>query len=208
MTHTLHRRGTKASLNKDYVFLCMAAKGINEDGADDKMREFLRVVIKHGAVNVGDMRTGNIFCCNAEEIIAKVTSTSIVHGVFTDRDTVSKVMASLKQANLGMSVVVSGPFSSVDEACKKAGLIPHSVDYSAGIWGKTEKMAHQELLECTTMCGHAMISANLVENVVTRIKAGVISPKAGSIEIGKVCCCGIFNPVRAEKVLRKLAKQS
>ena len=141
MTHTLHRKGTRESLNRDYIFLCMAAKGINEDGADDKMREFLRIVIKHNAVNIGDMRTGNIFCCNPEEIISKVTSTSIVHGVFTDPAVVSKVMKSLKNANLGMSVVVSGPFSSVEELCKKTGIKPHSVDYSAGIWGKTEKLA-------------------------------------------------------------------
>ena len=205
MTHTLHRRGTRESLNRDYIFLCMAAKGINEEGADDKMREFLRIVIKHNAVNIGDMRTGNIFCCNPEEIISKVTSTSIVHGVFTDPAVVAKVMKSLKNANLGMSVVVSGPFSSVEELCKKTGIKPHSVDYSAGIWGKTEKLAKPELLECTTMCGHAMISANLVEDIVKRIKAGVINARQGAIEIGKVCCCGIYNPVRAEKILRKLA---
>jgi len=205
MTHTLHRRGTKESLNRDYIFLCMAAKGINEAGADDKMREFLRIVIKHNAVNIGDMRTGNIFCCNPDEIINKVTSTSIVHGVFTDPSVVSKVMKSLKNANLGMSVVVSGPFSSVEELCKKTGIKPHSVDYSAGIWGKTDKLAKPELLECTTMCGHAMISANLVEDIVKRIKAGVINARQGAIEIGKVCCCGIYNPVRAEKILRKLA---
>jgi hypothetical protein len=183
----------------------MAAKGINEAGADDKMREFLRIVIKHNAVNIGDMRTGNMFCCNPDEIISKVTSTSIVHGVFTDPSVVSKVMKSLKNANLGMSVVVSGPFSSVEELCKKTGIKPHSVDYSAGIWGKTDKLAKPELLECTTMCGHAMISANLVEDIVKRIKAGVINARQGAIEIGKVCCCGIYNPVRAEKILRKLA---
>jgi len=205
MTHTLHRRGTRESLNRDYIFLCMAAKGINEEGADDKMREFLRIVIKHNAVNIGDMRTGNIFCCNPEEIISTVTSTSIVHGVFTDPAVVTKVMKSLKNANLGMSVVVSGPFSSVEELCKKTGIKPHSVDYSAGIWGKTEKLAKPELLECTTMCGHAMISANLVEDIVKRIKAGVINARQGSIEMGKVCCCGIYNPVRAERILRKLA---
>ncbi len=205
MTHTLHRKGTRESLNRDYIFLCMAAKGINEDGAADKMREFLRIVIKHNAVNIGDMRTGNIFCCNPEEIISKVTSTSIVHGVFTDPAVVTKVMKSLKNANLGMSVVVSGPFSSVEELCKKTGIKPHSVDYSGGIWGKTEKLARPELLECTTMCGHAMISANLVDDIVKRIKAGVINARQGSIEMGKVCCCGIYNPVRAERILRKLA---
>jgi hypothetical protein len=184
--------------------LCIAAKGINEDGADEKMREFLRTVIKYGAVNFGDMRTGNSFCCNPDEIINKVTSTSIVHGVFTDRATVARVMSSLKRADLGMSVVVSGPFPSVEEACKEAGIVPHSRDFSAGIWGRTDKLARQELLECTTMCGHAMISANLVDDIVKRIKAGVINTRQGSIEMGRVCCCGIYNPVRAERILRKL----
>jgi hypothetical protein len=105
------------------------------------MQEFLRTVIKYGAVNFGDMRTGNSFCCNPEEIIGKVTSTSIVHGVFTDRATVAKVMRSLKKADLGMSVVVSGPFASVEEACKEAGIVPHSRDFSAGIWGKIDRLA-------------------------------------------------------------------
>ncbi len=36
MTHTLHRRGSEESLDKDYVLLCMAAKGINEDGSEDQ----------------------------------------------------------------------------------------------------------------------------------------------------------------------------
>jgi hypothetical protein len=55
------------------------------------------------------------------------------------------------------------------------------------------------------MCGHAMISANLVEDIVKRIKAGVINARQGSLEIGRVCCCGIYNPERAERILRKLA---
>jgi hypothetical protein len=204
MTHTLHRRGTKESLNKDYVLFCMAAKGLNEDDADERMREFLRIVLKHQAINIGDMRTGNSLSCDPDEIIEKVTSTSIVHGVFADLETVTRVMKIVKKANLGMSVVISGPFASIEEACSKAGVARHSVDYSAGIWGRTEKLARPEILEFTTMCGHAMISANLVEEIVKRIQAGVTTVKEGSIEIGKVCSCGIFNTDRAEKMLRKL----
>jgi hypothetical protein len=113
-------------------------------------------------------------------------------------------MKDVKNANLGMSVVVSGPFSSIEEACKVAGLKAHSIDYSAGIWGKTDKLARQEVLEVTTMCGHGMISSNLVEDVLKRIRDGSIDAKEGALEIGKVCCCGIFNQVRAEKILRKL----
>jgi hypothetical protein len=204
MTHTLHRKGTRESLNRDYVFLCMAAKNINEDGSDEKMREFLRIVLKHKAINYGDMRTGNSFYCTPDEIIEKVSSTSIVHGVFTDKDTVTKVMKNLKKANLGMSVVVSGPFASIEEACQEAGVKPHSIDYSGGIWGKTEKLARPEVLEVTTMCGHAMISANLVEEIAKRINAGVITAKEGALELGRVCCCGIYNQDRAKKLLKKL----
>lgn len=207
MTHTLHRRGTEESLNKDYVFLCMAAKGINEDGSEDKMREFLKIILRHEPVNIGDMRTGNMYDDSIEDILAKITSTSIVHGVFTDRDTVAIVLRELKEADLGMSIVVSGPFSSVEEICQAAGLTPHSVDYSADIWGRREKLPSDEILEVTTMCGHAMIASNLVKSLVNDIKAGEISAEDAGKELAKLCECGIFNPSRAAELLSAMASE-
>ena len=205
MTHSLHRRGTEESLNKDYVFLCMSAKGINEEGSEDKMREFLKINLHHNPVNMGDMRTGNMYNCSVDEILAKVTSTSIVHGVFTDRDTVTKVLQELKDADLGMSVVVSGPFTTVEEICQAAGLCPHSVDYSLDIWGKREKLPADEIMEVTTMCGHAMIASNLVKSLVNDIKAGEISAEEAGKEVAKLCECGIFNPSRAADLLSAMA---
>ena len=55
MTHTLHRKGTKQNLSNDFILLTMAAKGINEDGAADKMREFLRIVSRYNPANMGDI---------------------------------------------------------------------------------------------------------------------------------------------------------
>ena len=81
----------------------------------------------------------------------------------------------------------------------------HTIEYSGGIWGKTEKLPAPEVLEFTTMCGHGMISRYLVEDVIKRVKAGTISAKEGSVEIGKQCCCGIYNPDRSEKLLKALA---
>ncbi len=207
MTHTLHRRGTEESLNKDYIFLCMAAKGINEDGSDDKMREFIKIVLRHDPVNVGDMRTGNMYDASIEDILTKVTSTSIVHGVFTDRATVAKVLQELKDANLGMSVVVSGPFSSAKKICQTAGLTPHSVDYSADIWGKRENLPSNETLEVTTMCGHAMVASNLVKSLVNDIKTGEITAEEAGKELAKLCECGIFNPRRATELLSAMASK-
>lgn len=205
MTHTLHRQGSEASLSHDYIFLCMAAKGINEDGSEEKMREFLRVMLRHKPVNIGDMRTGNMYDAKAEDIMAKVTSTSIVHGVFTDPDVVVAALKELKEADLGMSVVVSGVCSTVKECCRQAGLSPHSLDYSAGVWGKTEKLPPREILEVTTMCGHAMVASNLVKSLVQDIKNGEISAEDAARELTRQCECGIFNPVRAAQLLAGMA---
>jgi hypothetical protein len=207
VTHTLHRQGTEESLGDDYIFLCMAAKGINEEGSADKMREFLRIILRHNPVNIGDMRTGNMYHTETEDILAKVTSTSIVHGVFTDQEAVANVLQDLKKADLGMSVVVSGPFSPAIGCCRKAGLQPHSIDYSAGIWGKKEKLPPQEILEITTMCGHAMVASNLVKSLVQDIKAGEISAEEAGKELAKQCECGIFNPARATRLLQAMASK-
>ena len=205
MTHTLHRQGNKESLAKDYIFLCMAAKGFNEDGADEKMREFLRIMMRHNPVNAGDMQSGNMFNSNMDDILTKVTSTSIVHGVFIDSDTATKVLQELKDADLGMSVVVSGPFDSVDCICKAAGLSPHSLDFSGGIWGNTKKLPAKEVQEVTTMCGHAMVASNLVKSLADDLKAGQITADEAGKELAKQCACGIFNPARAAELLQGMA---
>ena len=207
MTHTLHRRGSEESLSKDYVLLCMAAKGINEEGSEEKMREFLRINLRHNPVNMGDMRTGNMFGVSTDEILEKVTSTSIVHGVFTDREIVADVLRDLKEADLGMSVVVSGPFSCVGEICRNTGLSPHSVDYSLDIWGKREKLPSDDILEIATMCGHAMVAPNLVKSLVEDIKAGSTTAEEAGKEISRICECGIFNPNRAAELLKAMASE-
>ena len=207
MTHTLHRRGSVESLSKDYALLCMAAKGINEEGSPDKMREFLKINLRHNPVNVGDMRTGNMYNRSIDEILEKVTSTSIVHGVFTDREKVTSVLQDLKKADLGMSVVVSGPFNCVGEICMAAGLSPHSVDYSLDIWGNKEKLPADEALEVTTMCGHAMVATNLVKSLVDDIKAGNVTVEDAGKELARICECGIFNPSRAAELLRSMASE-
>jgi hypothetical protein len=205
MTHTLHRRGSEKSLERDYVLLCMAAKEINEEGSAEKMREFLRINLRHNPVNIGDMRTGNMYNVPVDEIMEKVTSTSIVHGVFTDRETVMNVLKDLKKADLGLSVVVSGPFGCVGELCRAAGLSPHSVDYSGAIWGKRDKLPPDDILEVTTMCGHAMVASNLVKSLVDEVKSGGKSAEDAGKELARICECGIFNPLRAAELLKEMA---
>ena len=55
------------------------------------------------------------------------------------------------------------------------------------------------------MCGHAMISANLVKSMVQEIKAGTKTPEEAAKVLAPQCACGIFNPARAAKLLAAMA---
>jgi len=184
----------------------MSAKGFpNEEGSAEKMRKTLEIAQKHNPVNIGDMKTGNILAITVDEIMKSIKDTSIIHAVFTNIENAAAFAKEVKEAELGISLVVSAPFERAWKVADMAGCIGHTIEYSGGIWGKTEKLPALEVLEFTTMCGHGMISRYLIEDVIKRVKAGEMSAKNGAIEIGKQCCCGIYNPDRGEKLLKALA---
>ena len=205
MTHTLHRQGNEQNLKHDYVLLAKAANGVNEVGAADKLRQFLRIALHHKAVNMGHGRVGNMYTVGAEEVITKVTDNCTVTVVFDDLDRVVRFVQEIKDANLGMSVVISSLFHASRECCAKVGLAPHSIEHSLGIWGKKEKLAPQKELELTTMCGHGLISASLVDSLVENLKSGRTTADAASRELARQCQCGIFNPTRGAKLLKAMA---
>ena len=205
MTHTLHRQGNEQNLKHDYVLLAKAANGINEVGAADKLRQFLQMALRHKAVNMGHSRVGNMYTVGAEEVIAKVTDNCTVTVVFDDLDRVVRFVQEVKDVDLGMSVVISSLFYSSMECCTKARLTPHSIEHSLGIWGKKKKLAPQKELELTTMCGHGLISANLVDSLVQDLKSGRTTADAASLELAKQCECGIFNPARGAELLKAMA---
>lgn len=204
MTHSLHRRGTAESLSQDYVLLMLPAVGINDEGHEPKLLEFLRLALRHDPVNMGSMEMGNMYSHKIEEVMG--AAHGIVHAVFDNPQTVTQFLKELKEADLGQSVVVSGIFKSVDECLAKAGMKHHTANFSLGIWGKTEKLPSDDILEVTTMCGHGLVSVNLVKSVVEEIKAGRKTPEAAAKELAPQCACGIFNPIRATKLLAAMAE--
>lgn len=202
MTHTLHRKGTADDLSTDYVMLCIRAAGINDSGSDAKLQEFLRIATHHAPKNIGSVRM-NMYSHKPAEVIADAHA--VAHAVFDNQQAVTQVLRELKEADLGLSVVVSGILDSVNECCQQAGLKRHTVEFSLGIWGKTERLPSNDILEVTTMCGHAMVSANLVESMATDIKKGIRSPDGAAGELASHCCCGVFNPARATRLLAAMA---
>lgn len=203
MTHTLHRRGTAESLSEDYALIMLRAMGINNSGYLPKVQEFLRIASRHNPVNLGSEQKGSMYEYSLEEIIADAKGDS--HVVFDNPRAVTEFLSELKEADLGLSVVVSGIFENVDECLEKAGLKHHTANFSLGIWGRTEKLPGDDILEVTTMCGHGLIATNLVKAMVKEIKSGTKTPEQAATVLTPQCTCGIFNPTRAAKLLAAMA---
>jgi hypothetical protein len=88
-------------------------------------------------------------------------------------------------------VSVSGHFDEVKGACQEIGLVPHTVQYSLGIAGKRELLPDENVLEITTMCGHAMVSPNLLLHPITKIDAVKLTYAEAALELSRQCECGI-----------------
>ena len=204
MTHTLHRRGDEKGLSEDYVMLIMPAKGINEDDAQEKLHRIWELLASHKPhlVNFGNATTGNSHTTDLDTL--KKSVNRLIHAVFKDRERLKACLKEIKERDFGLSVVLSGLYSDVEKLCAEIGLAPHTVEHSLGIHGNTVKLPDEGVLEITTMCGHALVSASLVTHLADRIESGEMDFKAASTELSRGCACGIFNPYRAEKLLKKL----
>lgn len=208
MTHTLHRLGTDTELlREDYVILVMPSKDINHVGSGPKLRRFFEIALGSGAIKIGDCRKGNQYHQGGlDRVLQNVEDRAVIHAVFKDRESVIRCLKALKAADLGMSVVVSGLFDEVGKCCRGAELTPHTINQSLGRWGRTDKLPATGVVEIHTMCGHGMVSVNLIQKAVSRIKAGKWTPEKAAEHLFKPCMCGIFNPHRAAKILARLAQ--
>jgi hypothetical protein len=206
MTNTLHRQGTADSLKNDYVIFAHTAKGITREGSASKLQEFMRICLKYYPVNIGDGKQGNIHQddINIQKLIANQGDGAGAAAVFTDLETLQKVIEELIKADLGISINISGLLEGVQQCCRKAGIERHSVEHSVGFWGATDRLPEREILEFNTMCGHGMVSFNLIRKMIEYVKLRRLTPKKAAKIMAKCCECGVFNPVRAETLLEKI----
>ena len=206
MTHTNHRQGTIESIRGDWVVQMRMAQGINDDGSNLKLKKFLQLSLKHDPVNAGCSRIGNTVTVGWEKLIDEVgknEKSAVTHVVFDSVDKVAGFLKDLVKADLGLSVVVSGIHTETDRICREAGTRRHTVNYSLGVWGKTELLPHPKILEITMMCGHALIPFNLVRRMAKAVRNGSLSLEQAAEELAKPCVCGIFNTKRAQALIQE-----
>jgi len=186
--------------------LAIRAKGFNDEGNLWRLLKILQMAARYPIVNFADVKNGSKFTTDLDTILNTDKDLPMVQMVFTNKDDMTRFMEDLKQADLGISVVASGLFEEIFQCCKKAGLTPHSVNYSLGVHGRTEKLPPKEIMEITTMCGHALVSRNLVTKLVADIRKEKENGFSAAEKLARNCICGIFNPVRAAKILEAISK--
>jgi hypothetical protein len=227
MTNTLHRCGSAESFSDDFIVFAIPARGINDANAVEKQRRFLKIARKHNPVNIGDASHGALFhpskdlnpsvhwrgragniSQDFEQVVSGVSCPTTVSAVFDNVDAVVAFIKELKHADIGLSINISGSLDKAQECARRAGLERHSVEYSLGFFGGTDRMADRQTLEISTMCGHGMLSFSFVRKLVDWVKQGRRKPEEASETLARFCSCGIFNPTRACRLFEDAKKHS
>ncbi len=204
MTHSLHRCGTIESLKGDYVLLARVA---GRPPVAPELARIAEIIFEVGPTNTGSSRikTNMALGFDKEEFIRQIPGASVLLASFSSKEKIGQALKKLIEADLGISIVVSGLIDEVIPLAQELGLRPHTINLSMGIIGKTEKLPEQEILDLTTMCGHALIAANLVRKSIREVASGAKTPREASTTLAKPCVCGIFNLDRSDLLLAKQA---
>ncbi len=209
MSHSLHRYGTAENLKNDFCIYARAARGINRDNCGDKLRRILSIYLSEEVVNFGSSHSGKCFLAGLkpEEYAQTLDHSYGIIASFADRKAVLGVLRRMREAGLGISVVVSGLIGEVKEIAREAGLEPHTALLSLGIRGKRSLLPEGEILEITTMCGHSLVSTGLARAVIAGVRGGTLTPAEGALRLTRPCTCGIFNTVRCAGLLQKAGRE-
>ncbi len=205
MSHSLHRSGTIESQKKDFVWFMYQTKGINDVGVAPKMLKYIEAAEAQGSENWGDVKTGPITRFSPEEIKERLSDKSRIRGIFTSREQVIGFLKQVKADDLGQSCIITGLLDEVIPCCHIAGVIPHSINFSLGVWGNKGVLPDDDTLSITTMCGHHMIPPKFVEYVIEQVRKGKMTPAEAGDRLSSFCYCGIFNQIRAAELIDDIA---
>jgi hypothetical protein len=217
MTNTLHRFGDAASFYDDYVVFAIPSKGTNDQDSLPKLRRFLEIALEFKPVNIGDARNGGALrpsrsvnplahwkrdtTPNFKGVIEGLKVPTTCAAVFDDRVAAEDFVKRVKEEDFGLSVNISTSIDGAEQCCHHACVARHSVGYSLGFEGKTEKLPNTHVLALSTMCGHGMISHSLAKKMIDFVKENRRSPEQAVTYLTRFCSCGIFNPSRAKRIL-------
>jgi hypothetical protein len=205
MTHTIHRRGCRESLEGDYVVL------VREYAQPEKTREAVKILANHNPVGLIKRRreiplrymknwTEGM---NVNELVENPDPPKYVSGVYTKKGDVEGLVRDFVEAELGLPITISGVVDDVFDICEKTGTGPHTVMLSMETIGRTELLPDDKVLEITTMCGHGLVHQHLVKHLIGQVRKGRMTAEKAGLELGKQCICNSFNHIRAANLIEE-----
>jgi hypothetical protein len=219
MTNTLHRYGNAESFRDDYVVFAMPCRGKNDDDCVPKLKRFLEMALPFKPVNLGDGIHGGAFRPAPEmqpsahwtrqlkpdfrTVIDGIDGYTTAAAVFDNLPAAQEFVKAVKEADLGMCINISTSIAGAQRCCDAAGQSRHSIGYSLGFQGKTEKLPNTQVLLLTTMCGHGMISHSFAKKMIDWVKEGRRTPEQAASYMAHFCSCGVYNPSRAKRILEE-----
>lgn len=226
MTNTLHRFSDHYAcepppeprpVTDDYIVFAMATRGVNDDDLVARYRAFLRLALAHDPVNIGDATKGGWLRPrqdmtpvahwtrehrpDPEAVVRGIEGHTTVAAVFDTYEKMRAFVEDLKRADLGVSINISAPMDAAQRCCREVGLARHSVEYSLGFRGRVDRLPDARTLELSTMCGHGMVSAGFARKMLDWVKENRRTPAEAACYMARFCVCGVFNVVRAERLL-------
>jgi hypothetical protein len=58
-------------------------------------------------------------------------------------------------------------------------------------------------MEIATMCGHGLVSLNLITYLADKVKQGKMTAEKAGEQLAKGCICGVFIAERASEILKE-----
>jgi len=223
MTNTLHRYGDSESFYDDYIIFATPSNGNNDRDSVPRLKAFLEMALPFNPVNLGDPVHGGALrpsrslttlsnwkrdmTPNFRAVIDGIDAPASVAAIFDNQEAAEGFLKAVVEADLGLSVNISTSVEGAKECCRYVGITRHSVGYSLGFEGSTEKLPNTQVLKLMTMCGHGMVSSNLARKMIDWVKEGRRTPAEAVTYMARFCSCGVFNPARAKRILEDARKR-
>ena len=189
MTHSLHREGPLDLLEKEYVLFVYPARGFNYDGSGPKVRRLGEMLFRQGPANllVTTLRQNMYLAVSQAEILNSIKDGAKIFCVLENREKIKDTLAKIKEMDEGISIVISGVIDRVREISAELGIDPHTVNLSLGTHGRTDRLPPPDIRQFTTMCGHGMVSPNLIRDLIRRVKTGKLDLWGASLLAAAPC---------------------
>ena len=222
MTNTLHRYGNADSFRDDYIIFAIPSKGKNDENCIPKLRQFLKICVKYGPVNMGNGNRSAVapeknlnptahwkrnITPDWDSVIAGVEKPGTVSAVFANKESAQACLKEVIAADFGISVNMSTSVENAKQVAGACSIKRHSVEYALRLMDPHDHLPNSQILGLSTMCGHGMVSFNMARKMLDMVREGRRTPSQAVATLMRLCPCGIFNPERALRLLEEASKE-